>query len=82
MAEAQTTIDFETDRCKGCGLCIVACPIKLIVFRENCVNAKGYQPVMVEEAARCSGCGNCTLMCPDSVITVVRDTRTRRADHV
>jgi len=82
MAKRRGTVDIETDRCKGCGLCMAACPIKIIVVKTSSVNSKGYQPVMLKEPAGCTGCGSCALMCPDSVITVHRPIRKRREAHV
>jgi len=82
MAERRGTVDIETDQCKGCGLCMAACPVKIIVLKINFVNNKGYQPVMVKEPADCTGCGSCALMCPDSVITVHGPIGKRRLAHV
>ncbi len=82
MAEQRGTVNIETDHCKGCGLCTIACPVKIIIFDVNSVNIKGYQPVMIKDPTDCTGCGSCALMCPDSVITVKRSIRKRRAAHV
>ncbi|MBO4785406.1 MAG: 4Fe-4S binding protein, partial [Lachnospiraceae bacterium] len=30
--------------CKGCGLCVEACPKKLLVLATDHINAKGYHP--------------------------------------
>jgi 2-oxoglutarate ferredoxin oxidoreductase subunit delta len=82
MTEQRSTVNIETDRCKGCGLCIVACPVNIIAFNTHCVNTKGYQPAIIKDPADCTGCGSCALMCPDSVITVTRTIRKRRPAHV
>ena len=34
-------ISFDTDACKGCGLCVQACPRKLIQLSTH-INKKGY----------------------------------------
>jgi 2-oxoglutarate ferredoxin oxidoreductase subunit delta len=82
MAKGKGSVHIETDHCKGCGLCVVSCPLTLLVLDDNTANAKGYPPVMIESLADCIGCGNCALMCPDSVITVKRLPYKRRATHV
>ena len=62
---------FKEDKCKGCGLCIDACPKKIIVLTER-LNTKGYHPAGVpeENMDKCIGCAACARMCPDVVIKV------------
>ena len=40
---------FDTDRCKGCGLCVTACPKKIVHINNDVVNAIGYNPAEVTE---------------------------------
>lgn len=66
-------IDIDTERCKGCGLCISACPKKLIKLVEREVNRHGYPFVTVDsESSICTGCASCGIICPDGCITVYR----------
>jgi 2-oxoglutarate ferredoxin oxidoreductase subunit delta len=70
------TIVVDIDRCKGCGLCIEACPQKVLGFTDNQLNIKGYRYVgLVSEG--CTGCTNCAIVCPDRVITVYRQKNTQ-----
>ncbi len=62
-------VTFNENLCKGCGLCVGACP-KGIVALSNKLNAKGYHPAEVKEQEKCIGCAFCATMCPDCVITV------------
>jgi 2-oxoglutarate ferredoxin oxidoreductase subunit delta len=55
--------------CKGCGLCIAACPKKIIRFSEN-INAKGYHYAECFEQDKCIACKMCYVTCPDVAITV------------
>jgi len=70
---AKGKVTFDTDRCKGCELCISVCPAKIITFDETQSNAKGYYPATVREMDKCIGCAFCALICPDVVITVERE---------
>ena len=63
-------VTFLTDLCKGCGLCVTACPKKIVRLAEDVLNAKGYHPATVTDPDACIGCAFCATMCPDCVITV------------
>ena len=65
-------VTFNEAVCQGCGLCVVACPKKIVFIDKTRVNAKGYNPSTVKDMESCIGCASCAIMCPDSVITVVR----------
>jgi 2-oxoglutarate ferredoxin oxidoreductase subunit delta len=61
----------NTDECKGCGLCIEACPPKVIRLTEG-MNPYGYRTAMYAGAG-CTGCGVCFLVCPEpGAVTVLR----------
>ncbi|MFA7402312.1 MAG: 4Fe-4S dicluster domain-containing protein [Bacteroidales bacterium] len=68
MAKGAIVIDIE--RCKGCGVCIPACPNKVIALAKK-VNNKGYNYLEVQND-NCIGCANCAVVCPDGCITVYR----------
>ncbi len=70
MAKGKVT--FIDDACKGCELCVVVCPTKIIELNKEKINDKGYSPAHVIDQEKCIACGNCAIMCPDSVITVER----------
>ncbi len=58
--------------CKGCGLCVDACPEHIISLNTEIINAKGYHPAYQTDEDACTGCISCALMCPDMAITVER----------
>lgn len=66
-------VSFLENVCKGCVLCVGACPKKIIV-QANRFNQNGYKVVEVleEDQAKCTGCASCATVCPDMAIRVFR----------
>ena len=65
-------IKINSERCKGCGLCITVCP-KLGIVISAKSNKTGYLPAEKNEND-CTGCGLCAVICPDAAIEVFRDS--------
>lgn len=71
MAEGKPVIDNE--RCKGCGLCIGACPKHILEFSSD-FNRQGVQyPICVDESS-CIACAFCASICPDLAISILTYT--------
>jgi 2-oxoglutarate ferredoxin oxidoreductase subunit delta len=64
-------IVIDIERCKGCEICLSACPNQVIALSPQ-VNNKGYH-YTVKVNNECVGCANCAVVCPDAVITVYRE---------
>jgi len=71
MAKVRGAIVVDIDRCKGCEVCIDACPQEVIAMADE-VNHKGYRYSYMKVPEACTGCTNCAVVCPDGVITVYR----------
>lgn len=72
MAKAIGTVDIDEQRCKGCNLCVVACPTNVLSLRPTEVNDRGYHFAYAQSPEACVGCGSCALVCPDACIEVYR----------
>jgi 2-oxoglutarate ferredoxin oxidoreductase subunit delta len=58
--------------CKGCLICVEACPTKAI---QPCqaINAQGYILPKEDDMRRCTGCRLCETVCPDFAIAIETD---------
>lgn len=71
MAKVRGAVVVENELCKGCNLCVVACPQNVLALHKE-VNSKGYHYSYMDNPEACTGCTNCAMVCPDSCITVYR----------
>ncbi|MBU3957045.1 4Fe-4S binding protein [Patescibacteria group bacterium] len=54
--------------CKGCGICLVKCPVKALIFgKEKGVVGQSAPKVIPE---KCNLCQTCEINCPDVAIRV------------
>ena len=72
MGKIKGVIVVNTDRCKGCSLCVVACPKNVIALSAKAVNVYGYRYAEAVLPDECIGCASCGIVCPDGCITVYR----------
>ena len=68
------TIEVNELYCKGCELCVSACPKDVIALDMDRLTPKGYHPAtLISEG--CTGCAVCAVICPDAAITVFRESK-------
>ena len=65
-------IEVNETFCKGCGLCVNFCPVKIIELDAAKLTPKGYHPATCTASEKCTGCASCAMMCPDVAIKVWR----------
>lgn len=64
-------IIINTERCKGCGLCVQVCPKGGIIISKQS-NKSGYFLAQANNPD-CTGCAVCAIICPDAAIEVYRE---------
>jgi 2-oxoglutarate ferredoxin oxidoreductase subunit delta len=69
MVTVRGTVAIEVERCKGCELCIPACPPEVLSM-SSVTNAMGFR--FPELAPGCTGCNACHEVCPDFVFEVFK----------
>jgi 2-oxoglutarate ferredoxin oxidoreductase subunit delta len=56
-------VEIEANLCKGCCLCIAACPTGVLV-QSQFLNRQGYYAISYSGSG-CTGCGICFYVCPE-----------------
>jgi NAD-dependent dihydropyrimidine dehydrogenase PreA subunit len=74
-------VEIDSEECKGCGLCIEACPPKCLEV-EMGLNQYGVHPARYRGEG-CTGCGICFYNCPEpGAVTVYRALKAATAEEV
>lgn len=71
MAKIKGAVEVDVLHCKGCELCVHACPSNVLALSKN-VNEKGYAYAYMQNPEACIGCANCAYICPDGCIKVYK----------
>jgi 2-oxoglutarate ferredoxin oxidoreductase subunit delta len=64
------TVVIDVEACKGCDLCVDACPKDVLVMTTDQVNTRGYRYPQLLPG--CIACKACAQICPDFVFQVYR----------
>lgn len=71
-------IEVSQVHCKGCELCIVACPQAVLALDMEHLTPKGYHPVFLVKEG-CTGCAICAIVCPEAALTIYREAPVKTA---
>ena len=74
MSKIKGAVVVNTERCKGCNLCVVACPTQTLALTTGEVNHKGYAYCYMAQPDSCIGCSSCAIVCPDGCISVYKQS--------
>lgn len=58
-------VEFDHEKCTGCGLCVNLCPSDTLIMEDKKVRMK--QPV------ECMMCADCVAFCPEDAIVATRN---------
>ena len=72
MAKVAGAVTINSVQCKGCELCVVACPTDVLKLQPEEVNDRGYHFAFTASPDACIGCASCATVCPDACIEVYR----------
>ena len=72
MAKIKGAVVVNTERCKGCNLCVVACPSDVLELHPREVNVALRLDRFEDLPDACIGCASCGLVCPDGCLTIYK----------
>jgi 2-oxoglutarate ferredoxin oxidoreductase subunit delta len=77
-------VEIAKERCKGCELCIIICPLGCLKLDQKVINSQGFHPTMFNylgDKGKCTACGLCYLICPDYAITTIKKRIERNVNN-
>lgn len=63
--QGKAQLVVRRDWCKGCDICVDACPVDILELDEN-------SRINVNDISKCIFCGICAERCPDFCFSLVR----------
>ncbi|HMB01282.1 MAG TPA: 4Fe-4S binding protein [Spirochaetota bacterium] len=69
---AYKKVIINEELCKGCELCVEACPRQVLSLADDTFNAKGNRVVKLTDNERCTSCRACYIVCPDLAVEVYK----------
>jgi len=73
---AKGWVEIDETLCKGCDLCVVYCPVDVLILDSDRLTPQGYHPAVLAKDG-CTGCNVCAVVCPEAAITVYREVKAR-----
>ncbi len=70
---AKGKIEINQKWCKGCELCVQACPFGVIEMSDDLNKYGNYAVALNPE--KCTGCALCAVVCPEIVIEVYKEKK-------
>ena len=64
---------FDKEKCTGCGICAMNCPIKIMNISTTETNQKGKAVSYITDESKCINCMICSKMCPYFAINFEED---------
>ena len=81
MANARGFVAVNEEECKGCDLCVTACPVDVLHLAQH-FNTHGYNPSEYDGDG-CTGCGVCFYACPEpGALTVFKNWEESRHKYL
>jgi len=69
---AKGFVEISVETCKGCSLCIIACPTDCLALNTSDTNSFGLHYAYLVDENKCIACMNCSVICPDAAIKVYK----------
>ncbi|HOB34811.1 MAG: 4Fe-4S binding protein [Firmicutes bacterium] len=66
----RASFNLFPDLCKGCGLCMQKCPVKIIIWSQD-LGVYGTPAVETSDQDKCIACKMCENVCPDAAIRII-----------